>query len=68
MEGVIRLHPFTDGNKRTALYTSFAYLQRAGIGLDLDLVTSSSFLVYIASTKTRSEEEIDMLIDEIELS
>jgi len=65
MEGLARKHPFTDGNKRTAIYTAFAFLQNEGIDLDLKLV-QSHYLVYVASDKSRSEEEIDMLIDEIE--
>ena len=65
MEGIARLHTFTDGNKRTALYTAYAFLQNAGYDLNLKIV-KSSFLVYLASDKSRSEEEIDMLIDEIE--
>lgn len=67
LEGIIRLHAFTDGNKRTALYTAFAYLQRQRIQLDLKLV-ESKFLVHVAkAADKRTEEEIHEMILEIEL-
>lgn len=66
MEGIARLHPFTDGNKRTSLYTAYAYLQKEHIDLDLKLI-ESGFLVHIATDKSRTEEEIDTMIAEIEV-
>ena len=66
MEGIVRIHPFTDGNKRTALYASYVYLQKENITLDLKQV-ESSFLIYIATNEAKTEDEIDMLIDEIEV-
>ena len=67
MEGIARLHAFTDGNKRTALYTASAFLQREKIPLDLKLV-ESKFLIHIAeNADSRTEEEIDDMIIEIEL-
>lgn len=31
LQDIVRLHPFVDGNKRTALLTAFTYLQANGI-------------------------------------
>jgi len=65
LEGICRLHPFTDGNKRTAFYSAYAYLQSQGLYLDMKLA-ESSFIVYVASVKElTTEDEIDMLINEI---
>jgi len=67
MEGIMRLHPFTDGNKRTSLYTATAYLQKEKIFLDMKLV-ESKFLVHVAANADkRTEEEIHKMILEIEL-
>ena len=65
LEGICRLHPFTDGNKRTAFYSAFAFLQNKGYHLDMKLA-ESSFIVYVASIKElNTEDQIDMLINEI---
>ena len=64
LEGIIRLHPFTDGNKRTALITTLAYLQFNGYALDMKRVTSD-YLVGIAKNTSRTEVEIENLIIEI---
>ncbi len=66
LEGIIRLHPFTDGNKRTALITTVAFLQFNGYELNLKRVTSD-YLVKIAENKSRSEKEIESLIIEISI-
>jgi len=66
LEGIIRLHPFTDGNKRTALITTLAYLQFNGYALDMKRVTSD-YLVKIAKNPSRSEKEIEDLIIDITL-
>ena len=66
LEAIARLHPFTDGNKRTALLTAYSFLQFEGYYLDLRLV-DPHFLVYVASNNSRTEKEIDMIIEEIVL-
>ena len=64
MEGIIRLHPFPDGNKRTALLTTVVFLRVNGYYLAIPLDTVR-FLVSIARDESRNEEEIDVLINRI---
>lgn len=66
LEAVASLHPFIDGNKRTALLTAYSFLQFEGYYLDLSQV-DPNFLVYVASNNSRTEREIDMIIEEIVL-
>lgn len=67
LEGICRLHPFVDGNKRTAFYSAYAFLQQQGLNLDMRLA-ESAFIEYVSSVKEHtSEEEIDMLTEEIAL-
>lgn len=64
MEAIIRLHPFTDGNKRTGLLAAFAYLYVNGyyLAIPLDAVR---FTVRIASEENPDQEKITQLINEI---
>ncbi len=64
MEGIIRGHAFYDGNKRTGLMATFAYLQREGyyLVLPIDVVR---YAVQIASNQNNDEESINKLIIEI---
>jgi len=64
MEGIIRGHAFFDGNKRTGLMATFAYLQNEGIylALPIDVV---KYTVKVASNQDRDEELINKLISEI---
>lgn len=64
LESIASLHPFIDGNKRTALLTAYSFLQLEGYDLDLSQV-DPYFLVYVASNNSRTEKEIDMIIAEI---
>ncbi|QLH09479.1 type II toxin-antitoxin system death-on-curing family toxin [Candidatus Nitrosotenuis sp. DW1] len=64
MEGIIRLHPFNDGNKRTGLLAAFVYLQANRHYLVIPLNTVK-FTVNIAKNKAQSEKEINKLVDEI---
>ena len=60
MEGIIRLHPFTDGNKRTALLATYAFLlmNKNYMAIPLDVVR---FMVNVAQDDIRTEEEADEL-------
>jgi death-on-curing protein len=64
LEGIVRLHPFPDGNKRTALLTTFSYLQANKYYLVIPLDTVR-FLVNVAQNPANTEEEIDGLIIKI---
>lgn len=64
MEGIIRLHPFPDGNKRTALLAAHAFLFTNGQYMVVPPDTVR-FMVNIAQSTTHTSEEISKLIDNI---
>ncbi len=63
LEGITRLHPFPDGNKRTAILVAF-FLQKNGHYLVLPLDTVR-FLVDVAREEGGTEGEVDALIDRV---
>lgn len=64
LEGIIRLHPFPDGNKRTALLAAFSLLQINHYYLVIPQ-NAVKFLVSVAEDKSANEEDIDELIGRI---
>ena len=64
LEGFCRGHAFPDGNKRTALLATFAFLQANKHYLVVPLNTVE-FLVKVAQNSSKTEKEIDELIKEI---
>ena len=64
MEGIIRLHPFPDGNKRTALLTAwdFLYAHDCYLMLPPDII---QFLLDIAKNKAQTNEEIAALVESV---
>ena len=64
-EGIIRLHPFIDGNKRTALAVAQEFLVENNL-IFLIPITAVHFTVQIAKTNVLESEKIDRLIDNIE--
>jgi len=64
MEGIIRFHPFPDGNKRTALLMTSLFMETNDVYLvvPIDVVR---FMIKIADDDARDEECIDALICEI---
>lgn len=64
MEGIIRLHPFFDGNKRTALLAVTTYMEINGYYMVLPL-SAVRFTVMIAKTKTRDDKGNGKLIAKI---
>lgn len=62
MEGIIRLHPFPDGNKRTALLTAWCFLFMSGHYLVTPLDTIR-FMVDVAKNVGRTGEEITELLE-----
>ena len=64
MEGIIRMHPFYDGNKRTALLATIAYLQLNGYTMVVPL-SAVRFTVDIAKTKENDPESNSKLIRKI---
>ncbi len=64
LESIIRMHPFPDGNKRTAILTTFSFLHLNGFYLVLPLDTIK-FLVGVACEDGRTENEIDTVINRI---
>ncbi|MGB6463379.1 MAG: type II toxin-antitoxin system death-on-curing family toxin [Nitrosotalea sp.] len=63
-EGLIRWHIFTDGNKRTALMSTFIYLRgnKHYLAIPIDSVR---FLIKIADTRENDEDSTNKLIKEI---
>lgn len=64
MEGIIRLHPFPDGNKRTALLTAWGFLFISGHYLVTPLDTIR-FMVGVAGNEGRTSEEIAELVEQM---
>ena len=64
MEGIIRWHPFADGNKRTALLTTMYYLNLEGYGVALPL-SAVRFTVKIAENTQTDEKSTRKLINDI---
>jgi death-on-curing protein len=64
MEGLVRWHIFTDGNKRTGLMSTFIYLYGNKHYLAIP-VDSVRFLIKIAETVDNDEESTNELIKEI---
>lgn len=64
MEGTIRLHPFADGNKRTALLTTVYYLKLNGYAIALPL-SSVRYSVQIAKNTDISQQATEKLIKDI---
>ncbi|MGI0087984.1 MAG: type II toxin-antitoxin system death-on-curing family toxin [Nitrosotalea sp.] len=64
LEGIIRWHPFADGNKRTALATSVYYLKLEGYAIALPL-SAVRFTVNIANNDKTDSISTQKLIEEI---
>lgn len=64
MEGIIRMHPFYDGNKRTALLAVIAYLQLNGYTMIVPL-SAVRFTVKIAKTMKNEPDDTAKLINKI---
>lgn len=64
MEGLIRWHIFTDGNKRTGLMSTLIYLYGNQHYLAIP-VDSVRFLIKVASTQENDEDATNTLIREI---
>jgi death on curing protein len=64
MEGIIRLHPFTDGNKRTGLLATYVYLDINGYVCIYPL-HSVRKSVMIAKESRTDQDSIDNLIKDI---
>lgn len=64
MEGIIRWHPFFDGNKRTALLAVYAYLEINGYSITYPL-SAVRFTVEIARKLENDPQSNERLIREI---
>lgn len=64
MEGIIRLHPFPDGNKRTALLMASSFLRANGIHLVIPL-DAVRFMISVARDDSVTGDEVDELIRRI---
>ncbi len=63
-EGIIRLHPFIDGNKRTALASTQEYLLEKSIVFVIPL-SATGFAVKVAKNNRLDQEIIENLIKNI---
>lgn len=64
LEGMIRWHPFADGNKRTALLTTLYFLKLEGYGTAVPL-SAVRYTVKIAKNEKNDEQSTKKLIQEI---
>lgn len=64
LEGLIRWHPFADGNKRTALLATLYYLKLEGYGVAVPL-SAVRYTVRIARNESTDECDTQKLIREI---
>ena len=64
VERIIRMHPFADGNKRTAILTAHHIIANNNYYLVTPSDTTD-FLKRVASNTTQSQDDIDDLINEI---
>lgn len=64
MEGIVRTHPFRDGNKRTALLAACVLLDLNGrpVTIPKDAVR---FVVNVAKSMGSTSEDTAMLVDEV---
>jgi death-on-curing protein len=63
-EGIIRLHPFIDGNKRTALASLQQYMSNEGFLLIIPL-SAVRLCIKIAQNRDNSEDGINNLINSL---
>jgi death on curing protein len=61
LEGIIRLHPFADGNKRTALLATVYYLRLEGYGTAIPL-SAVRYTVKVAKNDKNDEQNTQKLI------
>jgi death-on-curing protein len=64
MEGIIRMHPFYDGNKRTALLSTIAYLELNGYTMIVP-ISAVRFTVKIAKNDKNDSDSTAKLIRQI---
>jgi death-on-curing protein len=64
-EHIIRLHPFLDGNKRTAMFSLILYLASECIFF-VSFPSDVRFAVMIAKIQVNTEDEINVLIKNID--
>ncbi len=66
LEGIIRWHPFADGNKRTALLTMIYFLKLEGYGMALPL-SAIRYSVKIAKNRHMDEGNTKKMIRDISI-
>lgn len=49
--GIVKNHPFADGNKRTAFLSAYVFLRRNGIQLSADEVSATKAVLALASSE-----------------
>ena len=66
--GVIRNHPFVDGNKRVGLMAAYVFLTRNGLRLDADEASAARAVFDLAAGQITEEEFAQWLRDNCERS
>jgi death-on-curing protein len=64
--GIVRNHPFVDGNKRTAFMTAYVFLARNGLQLMAPEVEAVQFVTALAAKKVEETEFAGWLRDNCE--
>ncbi len=59
--GIIKGHPFVDGNKRTGIEATDVFLRHHGWYLEVDVVDGIGFTVAVAMDKLKDQEIKDWL-------
>ena len=59
--GVVRNHPFVDGNKRTAFIAAYVFLQRNGFRLAADEASATAMTVALAASEVDAAAYADWL-------
>ena len=54
--GVVKNHPFMDGNKRTAFMAAYVFLRRNGLQLTADEVSATEAVLSLASSEMTEAE------------
>ena len=54
--GIIKNHPFVDGNKRTGLVATFVFLQKNGVALKISPEAAFELTISIATSKLQLPE------------
>jgi death-on-curing protein len=65
VSGIVRNHPFVDGNKRTGFMAGFVFLERNGLHFDASEAEATQMVLALASRKITEEQFAAWLRDNV---